>query len=494
MPVLSESLRREKIETLMKKGRYREAITVLSSVADESGLSPRDRINVLYNLAYCHQATGDYSKALDNLADIVGMEVADSLEYEKADSYFLLARIYRLAGEFQKSDSIFAEVERVMARSGRKDTSLSARLHLEKSSACLDADRHKEAFAELKKASSFRTSTETRLLIDMGMAELYGRMGEPDMAEEYYKSYLAASGPSINRLYALHNYAELLVDLGRYEEASDTCRRLLYLTETGGIRHVNAAAYGVLARALYGAGRYKEAYEAHEKFYKGMDSVLWQEGPDITAEYEKKLAGSVSRESNRDETSYMPVIIAGIAAACGIAAWVFVMKRRKRTRREVADDAGDKYDETETAEERQSFMTTDLSPLHLSLQLAQSNEAMREIARLGCDPTIDGNIRRRKINDIQKSMEVSRNLWDDFMTCFGNMHPSFLRSLYTRHPDLSKGEVRMCAFIVMAISTKEIAAITCRSARTVESMKYRLHKKLGLEPGTTTESYLRSLV
>ncbi len=494
MPVLSESLRREKIETLMKKGRYREAIAVLSSVADKSGLSPRDRINVLYNLAYCHQARGDYSKALDNLADIVGMEVEDSLEYEKADSYFLIARIYRLAGEIRKSDSIFSEVERVMARSGRKDTSLLARLHLEKSSACLDADRYKEAFAELKKASSYRTSTETRLLIDMGMAELYGRMGEPEMAEEYYKSYLAASGPSINRLYALHNYAGLLVDLGRYEEASDTCRKLLHLTETGGIRHVNAAAYGVLARALYGAGRYKEAYEAHEKFYNGMDSVLWQDGPDITAGYEKKLTGSLSRECIQSETQRMTVIIACIAGACSIVACVFIMKRRKRTRREMAGDAGDNTGDAETPEERQSVMTTDLSPLHLSLQLAQSNEAMREIARIGCDPTLDGNMRRRKINDIQKSMEVSRNLWDDFMTCFGNMHPSFLRALYARHPDLSKGEVRMCAFIVMAISTKEIAAITCRSARTVESMKYRLHKKLCLESGTTTESYLRSLV
>ena len=44
------------------------------------------------------------------------------------------------------------------------------------------------------------------------------------------------------------------------------------------------------------------------------------------------------------------------------------------------------------------------------------------------------------------------------------------------------------------MSTKEIASLTNRSVRTIDSIKYRLHKRLGLDSGTSTESYLRSLL
>lgn len=490
---LSKSLRQEKIESMINTGRYREAIALLDRFSQDYDLPPREMLDVYYNLAYCYQATGDYDRVLDNIARIMNLQIDDSLEYEKADSYFLLARVYRLAGEPHKSDSIFSDVEARIKKWGTATPRLSrlaARFHIEKSSAFLDADKYREAFAELKKASNYKMDQETGQLIDMGMAELFSRMGEPEMSEEYYKSYLAKAVTSINRLYALYNYSELLVDLGRYEEAADSCQSLIFMTEQNGIRHVRAATYGVLARALYGMEKYKDAYEMHEAFYKGMDSVLWQKGPYITAEYEKRLASSGAAHKHLADISDA-MAAAGIAVVIliTVSLWAFI-RHRRRDGLSYPESNTDR-DESDLGEEGSPDT---MSPLHLSLQIAQANTTIQEIAKIGCDASIDDDTRRRRIGDILKTIEANKNLWEVFMTCFGKMHPSFMRALYGRHPDLSKGEIRMCAFIVMAITTKEIAAITNRSTRTVESMKYRLHKKLGLDSSVSTESYLRNFM
>lgn len=495
--VLSRSLRQEKIENMINTGRYREAIALLDRFSQDYDLPPREMLDVYYNLAYCYQATGDYDRVLDNIACIMNLQIDDSLEYEKADSYFLLARVYRLAGESHKSDSIFSDVEARIKKWGTATPRLSrlaARFHIEKSSAFLDAGKYKEAFAELKKASNYKMDQETGQLIDMGMAELFSRMGEPEMSEEYYKSYLAKAVASINRLYALYNYSELLVDLGRYEEAADSCRSLIFMTEQNGIRHVRAATYGVLARALYGMGKYKDAYEMHEAFYNGMDSVLWQKGPYITAEYEKRLTSSGTTHKHLTDISDA-MGAAGIAVVIIviISLWAFIRHRRRDGVSSPESNTVVSCDRDESGDVEEGSPDT-MSPLHLSLQIAQANTTIQEIAKIGCDASIDDDTRRRRIGDILKTIEVNKNLWEVFMTCFGKMHPSFMRTLYGRHPDLSKGEIRMCAFIVMAITTKEIAAITNRSTRTVESMKYRLHKKLGLDSSVSTESYLRNFM
>lgn len=51
----------------------------------------------------------------------------------------------------------------------------------------------------------------------------------------------------------------------------------------------------------------------------------------------------------------------------------------------------------------------------------------------------------------------------------------------------------MCAYIFMNLGTKEIATMTNRSTRTVETVKYRLNKKLSPPDGISLGDYLRSL-
>jgi len=89
------------------------------------------------------------------------------------------------------------------------------------------------------------------------------------------------------------------------------------------------------------------------------------------------------------------------------------------------------------------------------------------------------------IRDLEKAHDV--NVWNDFEIRFNQVHSDFYRKLQETFPDLSLNERRLCAFLRLNMTTKEIASITGQSVRSLEVARTRLRKKLNL---TNSESGL----
>ena len=127
----------------------------------------------------------------------------------------------------------------------------------------------------------------------------------------------------------------------------------------------------------------------------------------------------------------------------------------------------------------------------LSMRLAQTNEALRKISDLTNDSNLDLTERVQNVRSELKSAMLDKNFWETFNLYFGSLNSKFINHLYELHPNLGKGEYKLCAFLLMNLSNKDIASITGRAVRSVESEKYRLRKKLKInEP---TEAYLRRI-
>ena len=80
--------------------------------------------------------------------------------------------------------------------------------------------------------------------------------------------------------------------------------------------------------------------------------------------------------------------------------------------------------------------------------------------------------------------------WEKFATHFDKVHSDFIKVLKEKHPAISNNEVKICAYLRMNLSTKEIARLLNISARGVEISRYRLRKKLGLKTETNLFDYL----
>ena len=74
----------------------------------------------------------------------------------------------------------------------------------------------------------------------------------------------------------------------------------------------------------------------------------------------------------------------------------------------------------------------------------------------------------------------SGNSWEEFRLYFQEVHQSFEKNLGAAFPDLSSNDKKICALLKLGLSTKDIANLTFREIRSVESARNRLRKKLNL--------------
>ncbi len=75
----------------------------------------------------------------------------------------------------------------------------------------------------------------------------------------------------------------------------------------------------------------------------------------------------------------------------------------------------------------------------------------------------------------------SESDWKSFETLFDQAHENFFKRLKTTYPDLTPGDLKLCAYLRMNLSTKEIVQLLNISVRGVEVHRYRLRKRLNLD-------------
>lgn len=82
------------------------------------------------------------------------------------------------------------------------------------------------------------------------------------------------------------------------------------------------------------------------------------------------------------------------------------------------------------------------------------------------------------VNELQSVMK--NDLWDEFKVHFNQVYLDFYKKLQEYYPDLSPADLKLCAFLRLNMSSKEIAALCGVTVKSVEVMRSRLRKKLNI--------------
>lgn len=116
-----------------------------------------------------------------------------------------------------------------------------------------------------------------------------------------------------------------------------------------------------------------------------------------------------------------------------------------------------------------------------------------------------------KLNTLKKSIEaenqqiinevilelksgVNEDLWEEFEVRFKQIHSEFYEKLNLKFPTLTGNEIKLCAFLKLNLKSKDIAAITKQSIKSVETARSRLRRKLDISSREISLSeYLNSL-
>lgn len=99
-----------------------------------------------------------------------------------------------------------------------------------------------------------------------------------------------------------------------------------------------------------------------------------------------------------------------------------------------------------------------------------------------------GTVVRHIDNDIENESH-----WEVFETHLEQVHEDFLKRLQDTHSDLLPRELKLCAYLRMGMSSKEISSLMNIGSRAVENNRYKLRKKLGLDQGDNLIEYIMSL-
>lgn len=144
------------------------------------------------------------------------------------------------------------------------------------------------------------------------------------------------------------------------------------------------------------------------------------------------------------------------------------------------------------------ILSKDKELVNNSLQVVKKNKILNGIINKLKD--IDTNIlddsTKFEFNKLHKSIVKEVNTdksWKDLEKHIKNVHFEFLKRLKEKYPTISPRELDLSTYLLMNMSTKEIAEIMNISTGGVELARYRLRKKLGLNKKENLIGFLMSI-
>lgn len=109
------------------------------------------------------------------------------------------------------------------------------------------------------------------------------------------------------------------------------------------------------------------------------------------------------------------------------------------------------------------------------------------------ESTRGDNIPKHNIEAKIESLLVNYKANERFEKQFEEVYPGFFNKLVKRSKRLTQNDLRLCAFLRLNQTAKEIAQMVGVSLRTIESQKYRLKKKLNLAQDDSIVTFIFSV-
>jgi hypothetical protein len=138
---------------------------------------------------------------------------------------------------------------------------------------------------------------------------------------------------------------------------------------------------------------------------------------------------------------------------------------------------------------KRELASSALRLIHIS---EMNNKLISDLETINKFTTPEGSeLIRTTIKEV--GVTSGKNVWQEFETRFENVYESFYKSLNKLFPDLTPGDKKLCAFLRLNLSSKDIAALTFQDPKSVDMARYRLRRKLNLKQDENLIDYLMNI-
>ena len=162
------------------------------------------------------------------------------------------------------------------------------------------------------------------------------------------------------------------------------------------------------------------------------------------------------------------------------------LQKRKRMFLQIEKDKLIKRLQDDKIESQKRELTSSV------LLLSRKNELLEQID-VHVNALPQNNYDVKEIKKIVKGNLTVEEVWGTFMIHFDKVHPGFFNKLKVRAPDLTENNLRLCAYILIGMTAKQIAQVLNMSPDNVRKSSYRLKKKLLLGEEDSLPDFLKTV-
>ena len=398
----------------------------------------------------------------------------------------------------------------------KKALELSKKLNIEKNIsrtlsnyglAYLEKENHETALSYFRQAiASYKKEYKKE-----GTMEFYSNMGVAFIYAQKYDSatyYLDKSLSLAKETPGLDDDAERLMYLGVFnQEIGNNDKALSYLQDAfklinslSSFRSKILVCEG-LADAYAGQGLFKEAHDFRnkEKLYRDSLRVVNLEESSLSYKYKSELDELKNRnriqqiEKDKESERFQFWVVIGILVIILLTGFaIFLVFRHQSNQKRLF-----LLNEKEKLEKNQVTLELEANEREVaakSMFLLEKDNLINHISdKLRTTlPKLEGDA-YTVVNSLVSELHYSVNnkRWDEFELRFNKVHPTFIQNLEKKHPKLSNNERKLCAFLLMNMSSKDISSITGQTVHSINIARSRLRNKLDLvHTGEELGSYL----
>lgn len=147
--------------------------------------------------------------------------------------------------------------------------------------------------------------------------------------------------------------------------------------------------------------------------------------------------------------------------------------------------------EKEKLEDELTYKSKELASATLSV--ISQNEFLEQLKTEVQNQKLTGSYSKSFFDKLIKMINdntTKEGDWLVFQTNFDRIHEKFFVKLKGLYPDLTSGDLRMCALLRLNMPTKDMASMLNLTVRGVEAARYRLRKKLNLTEGESLTDFV----
>lgn len=130
------------------------------------------------------------------------------------------------------------------------------------------------------------------------------------------------------------------------------------------------------------------------------------------------------------------------------------------------------------------------------MMLIEKNRMLEELDKRIKSGRAQGEIDKQAAMELQSQINAHvkrEGEWQGFHVQFEQVHPGFYSKIKSVAPNLTEGELRLCAYIRTGLDTKQIALMLSQQPDSINKTRYRIRKKLPITTEDSLEDFLRSL-